>query len=77
MTASTELLEQLHALVGEKLKAAIASGEAPASIFAQAIKFLSDNNVTSVGNKTVGQLASMLEEKLPFTNPNDPTAHTH
>ncbi|KKL97391.1 hypothetical protein LCGC14_1834950 [marine sediment metagenome] len=77
MAAQDAVLQELHELVAEKLKEAIESGEAPASVYAQAIKFLSDNNITSVGNAAVGALGTSLKDKFPFTDVSDPTAHPH
>lgn len=72
MTASKELLEQLHNIVGEKLLERIASGEAKASDFAQAIKFLSDNGIEALpeGNDALSKLEGALKDKLPFSDPN-------
>lgn len=73
MTASKELLEQLHNVVGTQLLERIKSGEASASDFAQAIKFLSDNDISSVKNPSVNALNDLLG-KMPFSDPNDPTS---
>lgn len=73
MTASKELLEMLHAAVGEKLLARIQSGEATASDFAQAIKFLKDNGIEAIptGNNALQRLGETLASQLPFTEPSD------
>lgn len=75
MTASKELLEALHAAVGEQLLERITSGEAKASDFAQAIKFLNDNGIEAIptDNNALGALAQATTSRLPFTNPHDPT----
>lgn len=77
MTAPKELLEELHRVVGEKLLERIASGEAKASDFAQAIKFLNDNGIEAIptGGNALGQLEAALKDRLPFTNVSDPTQH--
>lgn len=77
MTASKELLERLHEAVGEQLLAKILSGEAKASDFAQAIKFLSDNGIEAIptDNNALGALEGALKDRLPFTDSSDPVAH--
>lgn len=77
MTAPKELLEALHRAVGEQLLERIESGEAKASDFAQAIKFLSDNGIEAIptDNNALGQLEGALKDKLPFTDTNDLTQH--
>lgn len=77
MTASKELLERLHEAVGEQLLAKIESGEAKASDFAQAIKFLSDNGIEAIptDNNPLGALEGALKDRLPFTDGSDPVAH--
>lgn len=77
MTASKELLERLHAAVGEKLLERILSGEAKASDFAQAIKFLSDNGIEAIptDNNALGALEGALKDRLPFTDVSDPVTH--
>lgn len=77
MTASKELLERLHAAVGEQLLERILSGEAKASDFAQAIKFLSDNGIEAIptDNNALGALEGALKDRLPFTDMSDPVAH--
>lgn len=77
MSASDDLLNKLHEMIGEKLLEAIESGEAPASMFAQAIKFLSDNDITSINSDALKGLENKLISKLPFSDMNDPTAHAH
>lgn len=72
MTATKELLESLHAIVGKELLARIKSGEASASDFAQAIKFLSDNDISAVNNPNVAALGNFLG-KMPFSDTDDPT----
>lgn len=76
MTAPKELLEALHAAVGEQLLARVRSGEATASDFAQAIKFLKDNGIEAIptGNNALGALEGALKDRLPFTDP-DPNFH--
>ncbi|GGX91246.1 hypothetical protein GCM10007160_18430 [Litchfieldella qijiaojingensis] len=75
-TASKELLEKLHNAVGKQLLERIESGEATASEFAQAVKFLKDNGIEAVptDDSPLGQLSSSVS-KLPFTNPDEPTSH--
>lgn len=77
MTASKELLEQLHNAVGEKLLERIESGQASASEFAQAIKFLKDNGIESIptGDNALGALEGALSTRLPFTETDDVTTH--
>lgn len=77
MTASKKLLEQLHEAVGEQLLERIMSGEAKASEFAQAIKFLSDNGIEALPseNNSLGALNGALRDKLPFSDPSDLTQH--
>lgn len=77
MTASNDLLALLHAAVGEQLLERIQSGEATASEYAQAIKFLKDNNITSAMNKTLDNMFGALAERLPFTDADDPTSAPH
>lgn len=77
MTASNELLELLHAAVGDNLLQRITSGEATAAEYAQAIKFLKDNSITSAKNKTLDNMFGALKERLPFSDPDDPTQHPH
>lgn len=77
MTASKETLELLHKMVGEKLLEKIQSGNATASDFAQAIKFLSDNGIDAApgDDNTLGKLEAALTSKLPFSDPQDATQH--
>lgn len=77
MTASKDLLEQLHNMVGEKLLERISSGTATASEFAQAIKFLKDNGIEAIptDNNALGALEGALADRLPFTDSSDFTAH--
>jgi len=74
MPASKDLLNQLHEVVGRKLLERIESGEATASDFAQAIKFLKDNGIEAIPeyNNTIERLGDSLKSRLPFTNPSDP-----
>lgn len=73
MTASKELLERLHNAVGEKLLQRIESGEATASEFAQAIKFLKDNGIEAIptGDNAISALEGALKDRLPFTEPSE------
>jgi hypothetical protein len=73
MTASKELLDQLHNVVGTKLLERIESGEATASDFAQAIKFLKDNGIEAIptSNNALGALEGSLKDRLPFTDASD------
>lgn len=75
MTASNDLLERLHALVGEKLVERIESGEASAQEFAQAIKFLKDNGIEAIptGDTVLDRLEATVTSKLPFSDPEDPS----
>jgi len=75
MAASVELLDLLHQAVGEQLLAKIQSGEATASDFAQAIKFLKDNGIEAIptGNNALGALQGTLAQRLPFTDPEEVT----
>jgi hypothetical protein len=77
MTASKELLERLHEAVGEQLLAKIESGEAKASDFAQAIKFLSDNGIEAIptDNNALNELAKATTAKLPFSDPDEPLTY--
>ncbi|WP_018868269.1 MULTISPECIES: hypothetical protein [unclassified Thioalkalivibrio] len=77
MTASKELLEKLHNVVGEKLYERIASGEATAAEFGQAIKFLQNNGIEALpeGNDALTKLEGSLKERLPFSDLNDPTTY--
>ncbi len=77
MTAPKEILEALHKMVGEQLLEQISAGDAGASVFAQAIKFLKDNNIDAANSPTLDKLMGSLEATLPFTDPNDPTTHSH
>jgi len=77
MTASNDLLEKLHAAVGLNLLERIESGEAAASDYAQAIKFLKDNDISASKAPTLDRLMNALDQHLPFTNPDDPTAYPH
>lgn len=74
MAASSDLLHQLHEAVGSKLLERIQSGEATASEFAQAIKFLKDNGIEAIpgANDSLQQLENSLKGKLPFTDLSDP-----
>jgi len=77
MTASKELLEQLHDMVGQKLLERIESGTATASEFAQAIKFLKDNGIEAIptDNSALSALEGSLRDRLPFSDPSDPVSH--
>lgn len=77
MTASKELLAQLHDMVGKELLKRIQSGEATASEFAQAIKFLKDNGIEAIpaGNSALAGLASAVTTNLPFTTQDDQYTH--
>jgi len=77
MPASKDLLNQLHEVVGRKLLERIESGEATASDFAQAIKFLKDNGIEAIptDNNALGALEGTLKDRLPFTDTSDPVAH--
>lgn len=75
MAADNDLLQQLHAVVGKQLLERIQSGEASASDFAQAIKFLSDNDITSENDPNLNGMFKELAGKMPFSDPNDPTSH--
>ncbi|MET3457793.1 MULTISPECIES: hypothetical protein [Pseudomonas] len=77
MTAPKELLEALHSAVGEQLLARIASGQATASDFAQAIKFLKDNGIEAIptAGNSLERLSNSLASQLPFTDPNDSAYH--
>jgi ABC-type Zn uptake system ZnuABC Zn-binding protein ZnuA len=74
MAASNELLQLLHETLGEKLLARIESGEASPQDFAQAIKFLKDNNIEAVpnGDNALSKLEQGLSKRLPFSNPDEP-----
>lgn len=76
MSASKELLEQLHEAIGTHLLSRIESGEATASEVAQAVKFLKDNGIEAVptDDNPLGKLTSSVKS-LPFTDPSEPTAH--
>lgn len=67
--ATVDALSELHGMVARKLKEKIDSGEATASDFAQAIKFLKDNGIEAnvQPGSEVGELTESLESKLPFT----------
>lgn len=75
MSASKQLLEQLHEVVGMQLLERIQSGNANASDFAQAIKFLKDNGIEALPTDTnpLGALAKSLQGRVPFSDPSDPT----
>ena len=77
MTAPKDLLEALHRVVGEQLLAKIESGQANASDFAQAIKFLKDNGIEAIptDNNALGALEGSLRDRLPFSDPADLTQH--
>lgn len=72
-----EILAELHDEVGKQLLERIRSGEAKASDFGQAIKFLSDNGIDLAARKseTLDQLGSAVLGELPFTDINDVTQH--
>lgn len=73
MKASKDLLEQLHNAVGEGLLEKILSGEAAASDYAQAIKFLKDNGIEALVTEEnpLGGLQKSLAERVPFTAADD------
>jgi hypothetical protein len=64
-------LRELHTKVGEKLLAKIASGEADARDFANAIKFLKDNGIDGIPkfSKPLKDLSTELG--LPFDGQSD------
>ena len=70
-----QVLEQLHTEVGLQLLERIRSGNAKASDFGQAIKFLSDNgiDIESLKKGTMDELGSAVLGQLPFSNPADVT----
>lgn len=75
MAASNELLNQLHEVLGEKLLERIQSPDASPQDFAQAIKFLKDNNIEALpnGKNALSQLQDELKDKLPFSSADEPT----
>jgi hypothetical protein len=77
VAASNALLEQLHEIVGKELLARIETGEAKASDFAQAIKFLSDNGIEAVAtaDNALSQIEGALKDRLPFTNEDTHLSH--
>lgn len=73
MAAPKEILEALHEAVGRELLERIRSGQATASEFGQAIKFLKDNGIEAIptANNALGELEGALKDRLPFTEPDD------
>ena len=74
MAASNELLNQLHEELGEQLLKRIKSPDASPQDFAQAIKFLKDNNIEALptGKNALAQLQDELHDRLPFSEPDEP-----
>ena len=70
MTASVELLGQLHDMVTKELLRRIESGEATAADIGQAIKLLKDNNIEAIAAPGSGleELTKSLVSKLPFAD---------
>ncbi|MCF4098603.1 hypothetical protein [Maritalea mediterranea] len=68
MSATKSQMAALHELVAKELKDRIASGEATASDFANAIKFLKDNGIEAIGdlNSNVSSLAEQMSAMPEF-----------
>ena len=71
--ASAELLDALHGVVAEKLKARIMSGEATAADFGAAIKFLKDNGVEADPLKSPA--VTSLADSMPDFNDDGEAIH--
>ena len=63
MSASKELLGNLHAAIAADLLTRIQSGEASAAELSTAIRFLKDNNIEAIASENEGLTALM--EALP------------
>jgi hypothetical protein len=63
MSASKELLGNLHAAIASDLLSRIQSGEASAAELSTAIRFLKDNNIEAIASENEGLTALM--EALP------------
>jgi len=59
MSASKELLGDLHAAIAADLLQRIQSGEATAAELSTAIRFLKDNNIEAVASENEGLTALM------------------
>ena len=63
MSASKELLGNLHSAIAADLLTRIQSGEASAAELSTAIRFLKDNNIEAIASENEGLTALM--EALP------------
>jgi len=72
--ANEELLAALHNQVAHKLLERIQSPEATASDFAQAIKFLKDNEITCDVRASTGLQALKDAIEIPFFDKDDDKA---
>jgi hypothetical protein len=59
MSASKELLGNLHSAIAADLLARIQSGEASAAELSTAIRFLKDNNIEAIASENEGLTALM------------------
>lgn len=54
MSATKELLGELHSAIAAELLGRIQSGEASAAELSTAIRFLKDNNIEAIGSENEG-----------------------
>lgn len=74
--ASNDTLNELHGAVAQHLLDRVYSGEATAAEVGQAVKMLKDNGIEAIPkpHNPLGQLSTSMSN-LPFTDPDDVTAH--
>ena len=64
MTSNNDIMETLHALMGEELLRRIQSGEATSADLSVARQFLRDNGIDATTNQS--EPLAKLTESLPF-----------
>jgi hypothetical protein len=77
VTASKDMLDELHNAVGVGLLALVKSGEATAAEYGQAIKFLKDNGIETGdnGGTRLEELNKAILGRLPFSDSTNPVSH--